>query len=157
MVYSCLDIALNDFVGVLVGGMTWTIRGAGGFFTVDGQSLKYGSSLSTVVGFCMASSRICCPEGHFCGGDHHATCGDGATFLTTQKWSFLSLCILQMTLIFFLQAVGSHLLICNCRVDCISLVRYLVTLVSDRAHSLHFQGTDVSMASTLLAWCPQNI
>lgn len=72
--------------GIIMGGITWGVSGAGGFFTVDGQSLEFGKSLSTVVGFCMASSRICCPKQGQCDKYDYPKCFDDSNFLTTQEW-----------------------------------------------------------------------
>nr|CCA15087.1 phosphatidylinositol4phosphate5kinase (PiPIPKD5) putative [Albugo laibachii Nc14] len=75
--------------GIIMGGITWGVNGAGGFFTVDGQSLEYGKSLSTIVGFCMASSRICCPRQGQCDAYDYPKCYDDSNFLTTQEWPWI--------------------------------------------------------------------
>jgi hypothetical protein len=74
--------------GIVMGIITYTVQGAGGFFAVDGQSMKYHANTDGVVGFCLASSRICCEEDEVC-ADGVAACSSSATFLNAQKWYVL--------------------------------------------------------------------
>lgn len=68
-----------------MGAITYGVSGAGGFFTVDGQSVKYNSDIDAVVGFCLASSRICCETGKTC-GDKVPMCSTSSSFLNAQQW-----------------------------------------------------------------------
>lgn len=67
-----------------MGAITYGVNGAGGFFTVDGQSVKYHSDIDTMVGFCLASSRICCETGQTCG--NIPVCATNSSFLRAQQW-----------------------------------------------------------------------
>lgn len=70
-----------------MGIITYTVEGAAGFFTVDGQSMSYFADTGNVVGFCLASSRICCEDedSEKC-PDTIATCSSNSNFLNAQKW-----------------------------------------------------------------------
>ncbi|KAJ8552503.1 hypothetical protein ON010_g10042 [Phytophthora cinnamomi] len=70
--------------GIIMGVITYSVQGAGGFFTVDGQSMTYESDTDTVIGFCLASSRICCDSGETC-PDSIQKCSTTASFLNAQK------------------------------------------------------------------------
>lgn len=72
--------------GIVMGCITWGVSGAGGFFSVDGQSVKYHSDNDLVVGFCLASSRICCETGQTC-ADGVKLCSANSSFMDAQKWS----------------------------------------------------------------------
>uniref|UniRef100_K3WGV7 PIPK domain-containing protein n=1 Tax=Globisporangium ultimum (strain ATCC 200006 / CBS 805.95 / DAOM BR144) TaxID=431595 RepID=K3WGV7_GLOUD len=93
--------------GIVMGSITYSVKGAGGFFTVDGQSVKYHSDIDNVVGFCLASSRICCESGQTCADDVEM-CASNSSFLNTQQWPwiliycfvilvlFVSVCVLTL-------------------------------------------------------------
>ncbi|EEY57873.1 phosphatidylinositol-4-phosphate-5-kinase (Pi-PIPKD5) [Phytophthora infestans T30-4] len=93
--------------GITMGVITYAVQGAGGFFTVDGQSMTYNSDTDTVIGFCLASSRICCDSGETCPDDVEK-CSTTASFLNAQKWPwiliyafvllvlFVSVCVLTL-------------------------------------------------------------
>lgn len=93
--------------GLIMGVITYSVQGAGGFFTVDGQSMTYESDTDTVIGFCLASSRICCDQGETCPDDVQK-CSTTASFLNAQKWPwiliyafvllvlFVSVCVLTL-------------------------------------------------------------
>ncbi|KAL4087439.1 hypothetical protein PRIC1_013331 [Phytophthora ramorum] len=93
--------------GISVGVITYAVQGAGGFFTVDGQSMTYDSDTDTVIGFCLASSRICCDTGETC-PDSVTKCSSTSSFLNAQKWPwiliysfvllvlFVSVCVLTL-------------------------------------------------------------
>lgn len=74
--------------GIVMGCITWGVSGAGGFFSVDGQSVKYHSDTDVVVGFCLASSRICCETGATCAAGVKL-CSANSSFVDAQKWSAL--------------------------------------------------------------------
>ncbi|KAJ0407996.1 hypothetical protein P43SY_000200 [Pythium insidiosum] len=42
------------FGGIVMACIAWGVAEAGGFFTVDGQSVKYGGDRALLVGFCLA-------------------------------------------------------------------------------------------------------
>ncbi|GMF09692.1 unnamed protein product [Phytophthora lilii] len=93
--------------GITMGVITYSVQGAGGFFTVDGQSMTYESDTDTVIGFCLASSRICCDSGETC-PDSVTKCSSTSSFLNAQKWPwiliysfvllvlFVSVCVLTL-------------------------------------------------------------
>ncbi|CAI5740189.1 unnamed protein product [Hyaloperonospora brassicae] len=93
--------------GIIMGVITYSVQGAGGFFTVDGQSMTYESDTDTVIGFCLASSRICCDTGETC-PDTVTRCSTTSNFLNAQQWPwiliycfvllvlFVSVCVLTL-------------------------------------------------------------
>ncbi|CAI5745074.1 unnamed protein product [Peronospora destructor] len=93
--------------GIIMGVITYSVQGAGGFFTVDGQSMTYESDTDTVIGFCLASSRICCDSGEIC-PETVTKCSITSSFLNAQKWPwiliysfvllvlFVSVCVLTL-------------------------------------------------------------
>ncbi|CAI5703256.1 unnamed protein product [Peronospora effusa] len=93
--------------GIIMGVITYSVQGAGGFFTVDGQSMTYESDTDTVIGFCLASSRICCDSGEIC-PETVTKCSTTSSFLNAQKWPwiliycfvllvlFVSVCVLTL-------------------------------------------------------------
>lgn len=74
--------------GIIMGIITYTVQGAGGFFTVDGQSMKYHADTDGVIGFCLASSRICCEDGEEC-AEGVSQCSSDSNFLNAQKWPWI--------------------------------------------------------------------
>lgn len=84
MIRLCILLTL----GIVMGAITYGVSGAGGFFTVDGQSVKYNSDIDAVVGFCLASSRICCETGKTC-ADGVQMCNTNSSFLNAQQWPWI--------------------------------------------------------------------
>jgi hypothetical protein len=70
--------------GIIMASIAWSVSEAGGFFTVDGQSIKYNGDRNLLVGFCLASSRVCCEDPKKC--DEGLKQCENADFLNTQKW-----------------------------------------------------------------------
>ncbi|RLN57644.1 hypothetical protein BBJ29_000397 [Phytophthora kernoviae] len=93
--------------GLVMGIITYTVQGAGGFFTVDGHSVTYESDTDEVIGFCLASSRVCCDDGETC-PDDILPCSSSSSFLNAQQWPwiliyafvllvlFVSVCVLTL-------------------------------------------------------------
>lgn len=71
--------------GIVMGAITYGVTGAGGFFTVDGQAVKYHTNTDSIVGFCLASSRICCETGQTCASGV-AMCSTNSSFMNAQQW-----------------------------------------------------------------------
>jgi hypothetical protein len=70
-----------------MGIITWSIVGAGGFFAVDGQRVRFEADLDQLVGFCLASSRICCNEDTPpCLLKYDKCDDDDSNFLKAQTW-----------------------------------------------------------------------
>lgn len=73
--------------GIIMAVIAFRVDGAGGFFAVDGQSIKYGGDSASIVGFCLASSRVCCESADEC-GEGIDEC-KSASFLKTQTWPWI--------------------------------------------------------------------
>lgn len=72
--------------GIIMAAIAWATD-AGGFFTVDGQSIKYNGDRDMLVGFCLAASRVCCEDKNKC--DEGLDQCEDADFLNTQKWPWI--------------------------------------------------------------------
>ncbi|GLD93833.1 hypothetical protein PINS_up002438 [Pythium insidiosum] len=95
------------FGGIVMACIAWGVAEAGGFFTVDGQSVKYGGDRALLVGFCLASSRVCCEAGRTCEAGVRS-CDTSSNFLNAQRWPwiliysfviivlFVSVCVLTL-------------------------------------------------------------
>lgn len=77
-----LWVWLGGFVMAMNAGL---VHAAGGFFTVDGQAIEFGADQDSLVGFCLASSSVCCDPGKQTCPPEFSTC-ESNTFLSTQKW-----------------------------------------------------------------------
>lgn len=70
-------------LGIGMAIATWSLENAAGFFRVDGQRIESTTNKSSLVGFCLASSQVCCSKTDTnCTGE---VCGEG-NFLHAQKW-----------------------------------------------------------------------
>ncbi|DAZ94785.1 TPA: hypothetical protein N0F65_002398 [Lagenidium giganteum] len=92
--------------GVVMAIIAGTVADAGGFFTVDGQAVRHDAQLDSVVGFCLASSQICCTQDKHC-PKSYPYCEE-SNFLRAQQWPwiliysfviivlFVSVCVLTL-------------------------------------------------------------
>ncbi|TMW56358.1 hypothetical protein Poli38472_006368 [Pythium oligandrum] len=81
--------------GVVMAAIAWSVPrkgstpAAGGFFSVDGQSIKYNSKQDLLVGFCLASSRICCDKKNGDCGEGIPVCSSNSNFMNAQQWPWI--------------------------------------------------------------------